>query len=325
MILASIFSLFNELTVAVVLASLSFVGLHILLNNKRTRVLRNEHSMLKEKEEASRTAYQQRDLFRSRAKNIEDSLKYAQRIQKAMFTTPEQMGEYFPESFIFNKPKDIVSRDFYWARRVNDKLLFSVADCTGHGVPGAFLSLIGLEFFRQIVVEREIVRPASILNEMNIYFDRVFGNLNELSLKDGIDLGFCSYDFRNHLLEYAGAFNPLYIVRNEQIMEIKGDRIIVGPDYGLERRSFTNHSIPMEENDVIYMFSDGYPDQFGGPEGKKFKYRRFRHMLMSIHKLPMDEQHQRLEVNMNDWMGGLNEQIDDQMVIGIRPASFSFS
>ena len=281
--------------------------------------------MLKEKEEASRTAYQQRDLFRSRAKNIEDSLKYAQRIQKAMFTTPEQMGEYFPESFIFNKPKDIVSGDFYWARRVNDKLLFSVADCTGHGVPGAFLSLIGLEFFRQIVVEREIVRPASILNEMNIYFDRVFGNLNELSLKDGIDLGFCSYDFRNHLLEYAGAFNPLYIVRNEQIMEIKGDRIIVGPDYGLERRSFTNHSIPMEENDVIYMFSDGYPDQFGGPEGKKFKYRRFRHMLMSIHKLPMDEQHQRLEVNMNDWMGGLNEQIDDQMVIGIRPASFSFS
>jgi len=204
-------------------------------------------------------------------------------------------------------------------------VLFSVADCTGHGVPGAFMSLIGLEFFRQIVVEKEILRPASILEEMNRNFDAVFANLEELSLKDGMDLGFCAYDYKRRILEYAGAFNPLYIIRNNEIIEIKGDRIIVGPDYGLQRGPFTNNSIQLEENDVVYMFSDGYPDQFGGPEGKKFKYRRFRHLLMSIHHLPMEEQHKKLEENMKEWMGLKHDQIDDLMVIGVRPASCSFS
>ena len=187
------------------------------------------------------------------------------------------------------------------------------------------MSLIGLEFFRQIVVEKEILKPASILDEMNRYFDIVFGNLDELSLKDGIDLGFCAYDHEKHSLEYAGAFNPLYIIRDNEIIEVKGDRIIVGPDYGIKRGAFSNRILPLQPDDVIYMFSDGYADQFGGPEGKKFKYRRFRHLLMSIHKLPMKEQQRRLEENINEWMGLQNEQIDDQLVIGIRPASFSSS
>ncbi len=160
-----------------------------------------------------------------------------------------------------------------------------MADCTGHGVPGAFMSLIGLEFFRQIVVEQEILQPASILNEMNRYFDMVFGSLEELSLKDGIDLAFCAYDYKMHTLEYAGAFNPVYIIRDNAILEVKGDRIIVGPDYGIQQGSFQNKTVKLEENDVLYMFSDGYADQFGGPEGKKFKYRRFRHLLMAIHQL----------------------------------------
>ena len=242
-----------------------------------------------------------------------------------MFTTPKEMRALFPDSFIFQRPKDIVSGDFYWARKINGKILFSVADCTGHGVPGAFMSLIGLEFFRQIVVEKQILRPASILNEMNHYFDLVFGNLDELSLKDGIDLAFCAYDYKKRTLEYAGAFNPAYIIRNNEIIELKGDRIIVGPDYGVPRGSFQNKTVDLEADDVLYMFSDGYADQFGGPEGKKFKYRRFRHLLMSIHKLPMEDQYRKLEEHINDWMGGTNEQIDDLMVIGIRPASFSSS
>ncbi len=323
--IAAINALFNELTAIILVGGLFAFSVHLLLISKRTRILRHDYKELKQKEEASKIVLQQRNLLQSRTKNIEDSLKYAQRIQKAMFPTPREMGRLFPDSFIYQRPKDIVSGDFYWARRVNGKVLFSVADCTGHGVPGAFLSLIGLEFFRQIVVEKEILQPASILNEMNRYFDIVFGNLDELSLKDGIDLGFCAYDYKNHSLEYAGAFNPLYIIRNNEIMEVKGDRIIVGPDYGIERGSFTNNSIPLEQNDVIYMFSDGYPDQFGGPEGKKFKYRRFRHLLMSIHHLPMAEQQRRLEENINEWMGWEHDQIDDQMVIGIRPASFSSS
>ncbi|MDX2430143.1 MAG: SpoIIE family protein phosphatase [Bacteroides sp.] len=310
--------------IAVIIAvGLALVMLHIFLIRKRRKVLLASRRDFINSEVESQKVVHQRNIYQNRARNIEDSLKYAQRIQLAMFTTPREMKRHFPESFIFQKPKDIVSGDFYWARRVKGKVLFSVADCTGHGVPGAFMSLIGLEFFRQIVVEKEILRPASILEEMNHYFDVVFDNLEGLSLKDGIDLGFCAYDCKSRTLEYAGAFNPLYVIRNNEVMEIKGDRIIVGPDYGIKRGPFTNRTIQMEDNDVIYMFSDGYADQFGGPEGKKFKYRRFRHLLMSIHHLPMEEQHKILEENIRDWMGDRHDQIDDLMVIGIRPASFS--
>lgn len=315
----------SELNPIILVGVAIVIGFHILLSRKKSRVLRNSYHELKEKEEASLEVLNQRNQFKNRTRNIEDSLKYAQRIQMAMFTTPRELKRLFPDSFIYQKPKDIVSGDFYWARQVNEKVLFSVADCTGHGVPGAFMSLIGLEFFRQIVVEKEILKPATILEEMNHYFDIVFANMEELALKDGMDLGFCAYDYKKKTLEYAGAFNPLYLIRNNEIIEIKGDRIIVGPDYGLRRGPFSNNSIQLEENDVLYMFSDGYADQFGGPEGKKFKYRRFRHLLMSIHHLPMEEQQRKLEENIKEWMGAKNDQIDDQMVIGIRPASFSFS
>ena len=321
----AIVNLFNELTAVILVGGLFAFSMHVLLISNRTRLLRRDYHKLQEKEKESMEILQQRNLLQRRTKNIEDSLKYAQRIQTAMFTTPREMKALFPESFIFQRPKDIVSGDFYWARRINGKILFSVADCTGHGVPGAFMSLIGLEFFRQIVVEKEILRPATVLNEMNHYFDLVFGNLEELSLKDGIDLAFCAYDYKKRTLEYAGAFNPIYIIRNNEILEVKGDRIIVGPDYGVKRGPFQNRSVKMEEDDVLYMFSDGYADQFGGPEGKKFKYRRFRHLLMTLHKLPMEEQHRKIEENINEWMGVSHEQIDDLMVIGIRPASFSSS
>lgn len=304
---------------------LFLVLLHFFLIRKRRRILQDRVQKFRESEAESQELTLQRNIYQNRTRNIEDSLTYAQRIQMAMFTTPKEMKQLFPESFVFQNPVDIVSGDFYWAKKVNGKVLFSVADCTGHGVPGAFMSLIGLEFFRQIVVEKQILEPAKILEEMNHYFDIVFANLDELSFKDGIDLGFCAYDYRTGILEYAGAFCPLYVIRNNEIIEIKGDRIIVGPDYGIRRGPFTNRSLQLEENDVIYMFSDGYADQFGGPEGKKFKYRRFRHLLMSISHLPMEEQHKKLEENIRDWMGENNDQIDDQMVMGIRPASFSFS
>lgn len=324
-IFGAILHLFNELTTVILVGGLFAFSVYVLLINKRTRLLRSDYHKLKEKEVKSMEILQQRNLLQNRTKNIEESLKYAQRIQSALFTTPGEMRTLFPESFIYQRAKDIVSGDFYWARRINGKVVFSVADCTGHGVPGAFMSLIGLEFFRQIVVEQEILQPATILNEMNRYFDMVFGSLEELSLKDGIDLAFCAYDYKMHTLEYAGAFNPVYIIRDNAILEVKGDRIIVGPDYGIQQGSFQNKTVKLEENDVLYMFSDGYADQFGGPEGKKFKYRRFRHLLMAIHQLPMEEQHRKLEENINEWMGGGHDQIDDQMVIGIRPASFSSS
>ena len=324
-ILLAITGLFNELTAIILMGGLFAFSTHVLLINKKTRLLRRDNKALKIKQEESKRVLQQRNLLQSRTKSIEDSLKYAHRIQTAVFTTPKQLQNFFPDSFIYQKPKEIVSGDFFWARRTKGKIIFSVADCTGHGVPGAFMSLIGIEFFRQIVLGKGIVEPASILNEMNFHFDQVFGSLDELALKDGIDLGCCAYDPKTHILEYAGAFNSLYLVRNNEIIKVKGDRIIVGPDYGMQRGTFENKRIKLQEEDVLYMFSDGYPDQFGGPEGKKFKYRRFRHMLMNIHKLPMPEQLQILEENMKEWIGGVNDQIDDQTVIGIRPASPSSS
>jgi serine phosphatase RsbU (regulator of sigma subunit) len=320
--ISNLLSQYSLLFVSILVLSLL---VHAMLFNKRSRKYRNDHDRMKEQEQVSKKLLQHRNQLRDRTKNFEQSLTYAQRIQNAMFITPRQLRTHFPDSFIFHRPKDIVSGDFNWARRFNGKMLFSVADCTGHGVPGAFMSLLGLELFRQITMGMGILDPAGILNEMNKQFDLVFGYTDEIALKDGIDLGLCSYDYENAYLEFAGAFNSLYVIRDNEILELKGDRIIVGPDYGLQRGKFTNRRLEVKEDDILYMFTDGYPDQFGGPEGKKFKYRRFRHLLMSIHKLSMEEQQQRLEENIKEWMGSEEDQIDDQTILGIRPASFSSS
>jgi serine phosphatase RsbU (regulator of sigma subunit) len=301
------------------------VPAHVWLFRRRTRQYHDDYRRMKEQEKESRLVLQHRNQLRDRTRKYEQSLTYAVRIQTAMFLTPKQLRNHFRESFIYHRPKDIVSGDFIWARRFEGKMLFSVADCTGHGVPGAFMSLLGLEFFRQITMGKGIVDPAEILNEMNKQFDIVFGDTGELSLKDGIDLAICAYDYKTHQLAYAGAFNSLYIVRDQEILELKGDRIIVGPDYGVQRGRFRNKSLDLREKDMLYMFTDGYADQFGGPEGKKFKYRRFRHLLMSIHQLSMKQQLKRLEEQMNEWMGEHEDQIDDQTILGIRPASFSSS
>lgn len=305
------------------------LALSLLVNvwiyKRRIRKFYRDYQRMKEQEKESRLILYHRNQLRDRTRKYEQSLTYAQRIQTGMFLTPQQLRNHFRESFIYHRSKDIVSGDFIWARSFPGKLLISVADCTGHGVPGAFMSLLGLEFFRQITVGNGILDPAGILQEMNKQFDIVFGDTGELSLKDGIDLGICAYHCKTGLLEYAGAFNSVYIVRDQEILEMKGDRIIVGPDYGVRRGKFRNQSLEMQEKDILYMFTDGYADQFGGPEGKKFKYRRFRHLLMSIHRLSMQQQLSRLEEQMNDWMGGVEDQIDDQTIIGIRPASFSSS
>lgn len=318
----TIAALFNQLTFIISGIALLTVLMHLIIV-RRSQNFRGDYRRLKEEEKKSRLVLQHRNRLQDRTRNYEQSLNYAQRIQRAMFITPKQLRLLFPDSFIYQRPKDIVSGDFNWARRINGKVFFSVADCTGHGVPGAFMSLLGLEFFRQITAGRDILDPASILNEMNEQFKLVFGDTEELALKDGIDLALCAYDHKTRLLEYAGAFNPVYIVRDSEILEMKGDRIIVGPDYGVYRGIFENRTIEIREEDMLYMFTDGYADQFGGPEGKKFKYRRFRHLLMSIHQLSMEEQKHKLQENMNEWMGNKHDQIDDQTVLGLRPASFS--
>ncbi|MBN2485036.1 MAG: SpoIIE family protein phosphatase [Bacteroidales bacterium] len=284
----------------------------------RTRNLTRMNREYKEKERIAKKIEQQKEELSVKNKNITDSINYARRIQLAMMPSIKHFKAYFPDSFILHMPKDIVSGDFYWSNRVGNKLFFSAIDCTGHGVPGAFMSIIGVELFRRITEVEKIYEPAEILNSLSKNFERVFGDVDEMKLRDGMDLAFCAINEENTLLEFSGAFNPLYIIRNSSIIEIKGDRKSVGIYYDDDEvHSFSNHIIPLMDNDLVYIFTDGYVDQFGGPEGKKYKFRRFRHLLLALHQLPMEKQEEFLRKSILEWKGEI-DQVDDILVMGIR-------
>jgi ligand-binding sensor domain-containing protein/serine phosphatase RsbU (regulator of sigma subunit) len=305
--------------VALFLYFLFFVYIIYSLIQFRTKSLRKSNRVLRDRHIAAKEISRQKDMLTLRNKNIEDSLKYAQRIQKAMLTTTKQFRSILPNSFVFHKPKDIVSGDFYWISEQEGKIFVAAADCTGHGVPGAFMSLISFELFRKIIKTEKVYKPSSILNEMNNNFEEIFGNVEDIIIRDGMDLSFCVFDKTMQKLEFSGAFNPLYIVRDNKLIQLKGDHLSIGADIGSDTppKVFTNHSFPLEPNDMIYMFSDGYADQFGGPEGKKFKYLRFRHLLLNVHQLPLDKQKIIIEESIEEWKGN-SEQVDDILVIGIR-------
>ncbi len=303
-----------------ILTGLFWIYLLFLL---RTRSLRKANQLLKEKELAGLEIARQKEELTIKNKNITDSINYAQKIQEAMLPSAMLFKQILPNSFILFKPKDIVSGDFYWVNRVNDKVFIAAVDCTGHGVPGALMSMIGFELIRNIINVQRIEEPAMILDKLNQGISEAFNKeVERITLKDGMDLSFCAIDTRNNLLQFAGAFNPVYLVRDETITELKGDRISVGLAEDPERDRFRNHIIPIEPSDVIYMFTDGYVDQFGGPREKKFMYRRFRHLLLTIHKLPMEEQKIILEETIEDWKGEL-DQVDDILVIGLRADALS--
>jgi serine phosphatase RsbU (regulator of sigma subunit)/ligand-binding sensor domain-containing protein len=284
----------------------------------RTRTLSRKNKEYREKDRIAKKIEHQKEELTLKNKNITDSINYARRIQLAMMPSLRLFNAIFPDSFILHMPKDIVSGDFYWVNHVKNKIFFSAVDCTGHGVPGAFMSIIGVELFRRITEIEKLFTPAEVLNSLSKNFERVFGDVDEMKLRDGMDLAFCSLNEDHTLLEYAGAFNPLYIVRNNSIMEIKGDRHSVGVyEEDDELRSFNNHVIPLQHGDLVYIFTDGYVDQFGGPEGKKYKYRRFRHLLLAVHQLPLEKQMEFLKKSILEWKGD-QEQVDDILVMGIR-------
>jgi serine phosphatase RsbU (regulator of sigma subunit)/ligand-binding sensor domain-containing protein len=293
-------------------------GLILLLIRFRTRSLMRMNREYKDKERIAKKIEQQKEELSTKNKNITDSINYARRIQVAMMPSIKNFKVYFPDSFILHMPKDIVSGDFYWVNNVGDKIFLSAVDCTGHGVPGAFMSIIGVELFRRITEVEKIYTPAEILNSLSKNFERVFGDVDEMKLRDGMDLAFCSINKDNTVLEFSGAFNPLYIIRDSSILEVKGDRQSVGVYHEEDEvHSFTNHVIPLQEGDLIYVFTDGFVDQFGGPEGKKYKYRRFRHLLLALQQLPMSKQEEFLKKSILEWKGEM-DQVDDVLVIGLR-------
>ena len=286
----------------------------------RTRNLRRSNRILKEKEIASKEIEKQREELMVKNRSITDSIIYAQRIQLALLPSKEMFKKVLPDSFVLYKPKDIVSGDFYWINADREKVFVAAVDCTGHGVPGAFVSIIGFELFRKITTAEGGKDPAEILGSLNKNFTEIFSDGHQVYLNDGMDLSLCVLDRNQKYLEYSGAFNPLYIIRDETIIEIKANRFSVGADIRLARGeiNFRSHKVPLQKDDILYLFSDGYSDQFGGPEGKKFKYRRFRHLLLTIHKLPMEKQYAILDASIEEWKGDY-DQVDDIMVIGIRP------
>lgn len=267
----------------------------------------------------------QKKIVEEQHRDILDSISYAQRIQDAMLPSREEMNRLFPGAFVFFRPRDIVSGDFWWIGQSGTVKIIAAIDCTGHGVPGAFMSLIGNNVLNEIVKMNHQPDPATILAQMT---QQVVAALNQehsatagssdfsSGIKDGMDVAICCINESEGTIRFAGANNPLYFIRNGNLEEIKGDRQPVGVFDG-EQKPFTTHTLPLKEISAIYLFTDGYADQFGGPGGKKFKYSRLKENLHRHHRLSPSEQEMQLAETFDSWKGPL-DQIDDVLVIGVK-------
>ncbi|TAD95555.1 MAG: hypothetical protein EAZ97_15300 [Bacteroidetes bacterium] len=263
------------------------------------------------------------ELIKTQKKDIEKkndditaSINYAKRIQTSMLPTIEQIKNSLPESFVFFKPRDIVSGDFYWFQAKKDIIFVAAVDCTGHGVPGAFMSMIGNEILNELVNARHVYSPDLILNQLHIGVKNALRQ-NENESRDGMDIAICAIHTSTKKLEYAGAMNPFYYIQNFEIKEIKADRKAIGGLQKEEFRIFTKHEISLEEATTFYICTDGFQDQIGGLEKKKFMVKNLRDLLFSMHYLPMDKQYEMLDETFIKWCLTC-KQIDDVLIIGIK-------
>ncbi|OFX83940.1 MAG: hypothetical protein A2W99_03720 [Bacteroidetes bacterium GWF2_33_16] len=262
----------------------------------------------------------QKEEIEIKNKHITDSIRYAKRIQNAILPPSDYVKQTLPNSFIFYRPKDIVSGDFFWVTKKNNLSFYATVDCTGHGVPGAFMSIVGFNQLNYAIDVRKARTANEILDSLN---EGVVETLREKSpdsvssVKDGMDITLCVIDYKNMKLQFAGANNPLVLIRNNEIIQYKADKFAIGGNFGNELPKFTNNEIDLQSGDVIYTFSDGYADQFGGNDGRKFMVKRFRELLLSIHKDPIEDQASLLENILDEWRGR-EEQVDDILVIGVK-------
>ena len=268
--------------------------------------------MFRHKRKANILLAQQKEVIEEKNKDIMASITYAKRIQTAILPPQKIVKEYLKNSFILYKPKDIVAGDFYWMEHKDGKVLFAAADCTGHGVPGAMVSVICNNGLNRSVREYSITDPGKILNKTREIVIQEFEKSEE-EVKDGMDIAICSLE--GNRLQYAGAHNPLWIVRNGEILETKADRQPIGKS--IQTELFTTHTLELQNGDTLYIFSDGYVDQFGGEKGKKFKSKAFKELLLSIQDKAMEDQRLLIDDTFENWRGEL-EQIDDVCVIGVR-------
>lgn len=267
----------------------------------------------------------QRDHIQKQNENINKSINYAQGIQKALLPPQTSLQEIFPDSFIFFRPRDIVSGDYYWFKELTvgfgsnektGKIAISAIDCTGHGVPGAFLSMIGYNLLDDIVY-RGISKPGEILRELNNGIRRTLRQ-DETENRDGMDMAICVVDINSKVVEFSGAKNPLVYVSNDEVFRIRGDKESIGGGMGYMENEFTTHSIRIDGPTWFYMFSDGFIDQFGGGDGRKFMIKNFIDFLAGISILPADQQREMLKNALKDWLGTKYTQVDDILVVGFK-------
>ncbi len=315
---------FYQSTWFILLMVILAVYLVYLIIKIREKQLIREKRILEEKvrertaeiEKQKSEIEKQRDQIAQQNREIKDSIHYAKRIQSAVLPDERILAEAVKDYFILFRPRDIVSGDFYWFYRHENYLVVAAADCTGHGVPGAFMSMLGMSLLNEIMNKDRIFEAHRILNKLRDYIKLMLGQTGKSDeAKDGMDMALVVLDLEKRVMQYAGAYNPLILIRNNQLIEYKGDKMPIGIQVN-EKESFTNHVIEMQENDRFYIFSDGYADQFGGPDGAKFKTRPFKNLLLEIHQRPMEEQKKILEQRLLEWMGN-EPQIDDILVIGI--------
>ncbi len=247
-------------------------------------------------------------------KDIIDNINYAKKIQQALLSSNKVIATYLSEYFVFFKPKEQVSGDFYYFKKFNKHVIFAAADCTGHGVSGAFLTILGITHLNEIVSKRNIKNPAKALNVLREKIKDTY-KLFGTETKDGLDIALCALNTETNILSYAGAFNPLWIIRKGELIEYKATRNPIG--FYFNEIDFENHEIQLQKDDIIYIFSDGFVDQFGGEYDKKYTAKRFKNFLLSISKLPMSEQKEKLSTEFNIWKGN-KEQTDDVTIFGIK-------
>ena len=249
--------------------------------------------------------------------DLSDSIDYAQNIQQAILPTTHVINQWLPNSFILFQPKNVVSGDFYYLEEVNGKIIVAAIDCTGHGVPGAFMSIIGNNLLNKIVKDQQITNAATILETLHLSIQSLLRQ-KETNNRDGMDAALVVIDAANQVMEFAGAKNPLVYIQDHQLQVIKGDKTPIGGEQRETTRAFTLHRLALNRPTTFYLFSDGFQDQFGGPHNKKFSPARLRDLLLASHQQPADIQRSILKQALLDWQAqGQEEQIDDVLLIGV--------
>ena len=288
------------------------IGIIIFWNHSLKKEIEKRIEAEEKLQASLKEIHYQKLIVEEKSQEITDSIEYAKTIQSAILPSPKVIDEFLQDSFVLYKPKDIVAGDFYWIEAKEDRILFAVADCTGHGVPGAMISVVCNNALNRSVREYNLSEPGEILDKAREIVIQEFEK-SETEVRDGMDIAICS--LIEDKLEYAGAHNPLWIIRNGILLETKANKQPIGKFENLE--PYTTHSFQLEKGDTIYIFSDGYSDQFGGARGKKYKTSNFKNLLLSIQESSMEKQLALLEAEFKKWRGSM-EQIDDVCVIGLR-------